>query len=127
MEPEILDIRGKQIELLLWRETDNLFEATLEDADGNPVNLVDSSVVMTVVDRNGGTVKFLQTNTSADHTDAANGVTRFFIPRAPTFDGLEGTRAYTWKYQVVRIYTPSGARNVYFWGDARVFAPAADV
>jgi hypothetical protein len=112
---------------VLWRDTDNLFEATLQDADGDPVNLTDADVTMTIVDRSGGTTMFTQTNDENGHTDAPNGVTRFNVPATPTFDNLAGPRAYTWKYQIVKRDNATGKKNVYFWGDVRVYAPVATV
>jgi hypothetical protein len=119
---EVLDVRGVEIEIVLWRDTDNLFEATFTDALGNPIDLSSTDATMVISDRAGGTVKFSQTNTGdgGDHTDAPNGVTRFLIPRA-TFDGLQKQRAYTWKYWIYRVV--QAQRVPHFYGDVRVMAP----
>jgi hypothetical protein len=127
MEPEIVDVRGVQIELILWRGTDNLFEAELKQGDGEPISLVDSDVTMTIVERAGGPTRFTQTNEPDDHTDAANGLTRFAVPATPTFDDVTGQRSYTWKYQVVRRNRTTGGKNIHFWGDVRVTPPPAAV
>lgn len=119
---EILDVRGVEIEIVLWRDTDNLFEATLTDVAGNPVDITEAQVWMVITDRAGGTVKFSQTNDTSDHTDPGNGVTRFVVPHS-TFDGLSQQRAYTWKYWIYRMADEQ--RVAHFYGDVRVMAPPA--
>lgn len=128
MDPQILDVRGIEIEIVMFRGTANIFEAFLANPDGTPVNLEDSNVTMTIVDRMGGAVKYTQTNGPAGspHFDAANGLTRFNIPASAT-TGLTGQRAYTWKHQVVRYYVPTGSPIPYFYGDVRVVPPPAAV
>ena len=126
-DPEILDVRGREVEIVVWRHTDNLFEATLQDVDGNPVNLDNSQVTMVIVDRAGGTVKFEQTNEpGSGHVDEANGITRFSVPRA-TFAGLTVQRAYTWKYWIYRYTLLLEQRTPHFFGDVRVMAPPATI
>jgi len=126
MEPDIVDARGIEVEIVLWRDTNNLFEAQLSLVDGNPLNLSDRDVTMTIVDRAGGTVRYTQTNTPEQHTDAANGITRFSVPSS-TFDGLTGQRAYTWKHHVVTTDRATGTPVRYFYGDVRVQAPPSEV
>lgn len=127
MDVEILDLRGREIEIVLWRHTDHLLEVTLQDGDGEAVNLEDSQVTMVIVDRAGGTVKFEQTNEpGSGHVDEANGVTRFSVPRT-TFAGLTVQRAYTWKYWIYRYSLVLEQRTPHFFGDLRVMAPPATV
>lgn len=120
--PEILDVRGVEIEIVVWRDTDNLFEATLTDGSGVVIDLSSAEVTMVITDRAGGTVKFTQTNAADGHFDPVGGKTRFVVPRT-TFDGLSMQRAYTWKYWIFRM--AQSQRIAHFYGDVRVMPPPA--
>lgn len=118
-DPIILDLTGVEVEIRLWRRTANLIEAHVQTLDGNVVNLADKNVTLTIVSRSGGDVKWEYTNEPGDHTDSANGITRFFVPSDAT-EELEGRRSFTWKYQIVVTDRTTEAQNVWFHGDVRV-------
>lgn len=126
MEAQILDVLGVEVEIRLWRHRANTFEATFRDkVTGNPIDLTSSHAVMVMYDRSGGTQKFLQNNNEANHVDAVNGVSRFYVP-ITTFAGLTGQRAFTWKYEIYRYPSADATNKVtHFYGDARIMAPLA--
>lgn len=122
-DPQILKLLGVEVQIELWRGTDNLFDAFLTDATGTPVSLATKNVTMTIVDRPGGAVMFTQTKTPATHTDAAGGLTRFSVPAEVTIALLE-RRSYTWKHVVTAEDTITGDVHPFFYGDVRVLTLA---
>lgn len=123
-DAQILNLLGVEVELRVWRGRDNLLEAVFTTRDGTPISLANSDVTLTVTDRAGGTIKYSETKTPADHTNAAGGVTRLSLPKS-VFAELTEQRHFTWKYQIIRRDRTTGAQYQHFYGDLRVYAPYA--
>lgn len=125
-DPLILDVRGIEVEIRLWRGTDNKFLLTLQTGTGAPIPLGNRDVTFTLVDRPGGTVKFSQMQSPGGHLDESAGQTIITVPASVT-SGLTAPREYTWKYTVVVHERTIGERNIHFFGDARISAPSTPV
>lgn len=126
-DPQILNGLGVEVEIRAWRGTGNTYRATFTNADGSPLDLSNLDVILTVVDRPGGTVKHTQTNTPATpHENAAGGTTLLNIPGS-AFAGLTEQRQYTWKHQIVTRDRTTDEKQLHFYGDLRVFPPVSPV
>lgn len=125
-DPQILNLQGTEVEIRLWRGTTNKFDAYFAKADGAAIALDNKNAIFMITDKVGGTVKYIQTNTPAQHTDSSGGMSRFVVPPS-IMDGLLDNRSYTWKHQVVLYDLITGDKNIFFWGDARVLTPNASL
>ncbi len=125
-DPLILDLKGVELEIRLWRGTDNDLLITCLKADQSALNLANYDLTFTMVDKPGGTVKFSQTKGPGEHTDNAAGQTIITVPASCTA-GLSAQREYTWKYQIITHEQTTGSRHIHFFGDARIGAPPTPV
>lgn len=125
-DPLILDLKGIEIEIRIWRGTDNSFLVTLQLADGSALNISNYDVTFTLVDKPGGAVKFSEMKSPGQHVSNGDGQTIFVVPASVT-SYLSAQREYTWKYQVLSHERTTGSRHIHFFGDARVSAPSTPV
>lgn len=125
-DPLILSLAGVELELRAFRGQTVKFDVTVTDSAGAVVNLGGYDLILTLVDRPGGTVKYTDTNIPADHFNAAGGQSRFVIP-ASAYTGLTGQRPFTWKYQIILRDRVTDDRYPVFFGDYRVLAPMTTV
>lgn len=127
-EPTILELTGIEVELRIWRGLDNKIRVRLEQENGDPLNLSNYDVTLTITDRPGenAVVKLTDTKTPGQHTDAAGGITIVTIPASAT-SGLPGDRAYTWKYTVVTRERTLNEKHIRFYGDVRILTPPTPV
>ena len=107
VEPACVDLR-------LRKGTDNTFEFILTDGAGEPVNIIDDDVVLTVRDTLGGTVQFDKTNVGGTHLDGFNGNTEFTIDKTD-IDAVSEIDTTFWVYDIRRIRV-GGQENVYIAG-----------
>lgn len=115
---ELVAVVPSVVDLQLVIDADTTFEFILTDGNCEPVDITNDSVIFTVRDYPGGTLKLQKTNASGEHSTPAQGKTEFTVARTDITDTL--TDKHTkWVYEARRIQA-SGAESVHIEGDFTV-------
>lgn len=99
---EYVSVVPSKIHLELVKDADTEFEFTLLDGYGNPVDLTVDSVILTVRNYRGGTVKLKKTNAPGSHENPTDGKTRFLISNSDIADTLTDAQTI-WIYEIRRV------------------------
>lgn len=115
-----------EIDIYVVQETTATLDFQLKKYDSSSAtwiaeDITSDSVKFTARDDFGGVVKIsTKTNTAGQHTDAANGKTRFVLSKADLTIG-DLTSSATWRYEVRRVVGGgTGDEVVYIRGKLKI-------
>lgn len=104
------------VDLDLERDTTNLLEFVLTDAEGKAIDIALDDVKFTAKESPGGTVTIAtKTSSAGSHADGPNGRVEFLIAKTDIDDEAQRAQKTFWVYEVRRVQ-PGGEENVHAKG-----------
>ncbi len=103
-----------EIAISVLSGTDTTFEAILLDGEGEAIDISADTVVLTVRDALGGTLKIQKTNAPSGHVDPTSGSTSFSVLATDVPD-ISPAEFQNWVYEIRRVQA-SGDESVHIQG-----------
>jgi hypothetical protein len=81
--------------------THNVFEVLITDAEDEPIDITNDTIIFTVKDEVGGTTKLQKSNSPGGHADPTNGITSFTISQTD-IPSVSPYEVREWVYEIRR-------------------------